>query len=217
MKKNIVLFVLFVLPIVAYLFFASGVNNFVKLPTITERIAEVTGLVDIDGNPISLNEKITVLGFPGTNLLHDKGNAFNLNQKIYNKVKDFKDFQLVMIIPEGTEEDAQHVKRELSQVSDLVRWHYIVLNPEVIKEFHYQLQLEETLDENLGTPNVYIIDKNLSLRGRKGLNKKGEPEYKEGYNTISAADLHNEMADDIKIILAEYRLALKKNSANREK
>lgn len=217
MKKNIVLFVLFVLPIVAYLFFASGVNNFVKLPTITERIAEVTGLVDIDGNPISLNEKITVLGFPGTNLLHDKGNAFNLNQKIYNKVKDFKDFQLVMIIPEGTEEDAQHVKRELSQVSDLVRWHYVVLNPEVIKEFHYQLQLEETLDENLGTPNVYIIDKNLSLRGRKGLNKKGEPEYKEGYNTISAADLHNEMADDIKIILAEYRLALKKNTANREK
>jgi hypothetical protein len=217
MKKNIVLFVLFVLPIVAYLFFASGVNNFVKLPTITERIAEVTGLVDIDGNPISLNEKITVLGFPGTDLLHDKGNAFNLNQKIYNKVKDFKDFQLVMIIPEGTEEDAQHVKRELSQVSDLVRWHYVVLNPEVIKEFHYQLQLEETLDENLGTPNVYIIDKNLSLRGRKGLNKKGEPEYKEGYNTISAADLHNEMADDIKIILAEYRLALKKNTANREK
>lgn len=217
MKKNIVLFVLFVLPIVAYLFFASGVNNFVKLPTITERIAEVTGLIDIDGNPISLNEKITVLGFPGTNLLHDKGNAFNLNQKIYNKVKDFKDFQLVMIIPEGTEEDAQHVKRELSQVSDLVRWHYVVLNPEVIKEFHYQLQLEETLDENLGTPNVYIIDKNLSLRGRKGVNKKGEPEYKEGYNTISAADLHNEMADDIKIILAEYRLALKKNTANREK
>ncbi|MDP2161861.1 MAG: hypothetical protein Q8K02_15370 [Flavobacterium sp.] len=217
MKKNIVLFVLFVLPIVAYLFFASGVNNFVKLPTITERIAEVTGLIDIDGNPISLNEKITVLGFPGTNLLHDKGNAFNLNQKIYNKVKDFKDFQLVMIIPEGTEEDAQHVKRELSQVSDLVRWHYVVLNPEVIKEFHYQLQLEETLDENLGTPNVYIIDKNLSLRGRKGINKKGEPEYKEGYNTISAADLHNEMADDIKIILAEYRLALKKNTANREK
>jgi len=31
MKKNIVLFVLFILPIVAYLFFASGVNNFDKL------------------------------------------------------------------------------------------------------------------------------------------------------------------------------------------
>ena len=33
------------------------------------------------------------------------------------------------------------------------------------------------------------------------MNKKGEDEYKEGYNTISAADLHNEMGDDVKIIL----------------
>ncbi|GGD33628.1 hypothetical protein [Flavobacterium orientale] len=217
MKKNIVLFVLFVLPIVAYLFFASGVNNFVKLPTITENIAELTNIQDIDGNPITFSEKITVLGFPGTQLLHNKGNAFNLSQKIYDKVKDFKDFQLVMLIPEGTEEQAHQLKTELSQISDLSRWHYVAIHPEVLKEFHYQLQLQETLDENFGTPNVYIIDKKLSLRGRKGKNKKGEEEYKEGYNTISAADLHNEMADDIKVILAEYRLALKKNSANREK
>ena len=52
----------------------------------------------------------------------------------------------------------------------------------------------------------------MNLRGRKGKNKKGEEEYREGYNTISAADLHNEMADDVKVILAEYRLALKKNN-----
>ena len=44
MKKNIVLFVLFILPIVAYLFFASGVNSFTKLPTITPKVAAlVTG------------------------------------------------------------------------------------------------------------------------------------------------------------------------------
>ena len=41
-------------------------------------------------------------------------------------------------------------------------------------------------------------------------------EYKESYNTISAADLHNEMTDDIKIILREYRLALKKNKNKRK-
>ena len=47
-------------------------------------------------------------------------------------------------------------------------------------------------------------------------NRKGENEYKESYNTISAADLHNEMTDDIKIILREYRLALKKNKNERK-
>ncbi|MEO0045163.1 MAG: hypothetical protein RL705_354, partial [Bacteroidota bacterium] len=30
------------------------------------------------------------------------------------------------------------------------------------------------------------------------------------------ADLHNDMMDDVKIILAEYRLALKRNSADRK-
>ena len=34
---------------------------------------------------------------------------------------------------------------------------------------------------------------------------------------ISAADLHNEMTDDVKILLREYRLALKKNKNSRTK
>ena len=60
------------------------------------------------------------------------------------------------------------------------------------------------------------MDKELNHRGRKGKNKKGKEEYKESYNTISAADLHNEMTDDVKIILREYRLALKKNNNARK-
>ena len=41
MKKYLVLIVLFVLPLVAYLFFASGINNFAKLPVLTENIEEL--------------------------------------------------------------------------------------------------------------------------------------------------------------------------------
>jgi hypothetical protein len=63
---------------------------------------------------------------------------------------------------------------------------------------------------------VIIVDKERNHRGRKGKNKKGVAEYKESYNTISAADLHNEMTDDVKIILREYRLALKKNKNERK-
>ena len=74
------------------------------------------------------------------------------------------------------------------------------------------LKIKEKLNPSKGTPNVYIIDKDINLRGRKGEDLKGEKEYKEGYNTISAADLHNNMSDDVKVILAEYRLALKRNN-----
>ena len=55
-----------------------------------------------------------------------------------------------------------------------------------------------------------------NLRGRKGKSVQGKPEYREGYNIQSSAELHNEMTDDVKIILAEYRLALKKNNNRKD-
>lgn len=217
MKKYIVLFVLFFLPIVAYLFFASGVHNFVNLPTVTTSIPDLGDWKDQQGVNFSLNDKITVIGFPGTEILYNKGDAFNLNQKIYDKVQEFKDFQLIMIVPKGSETQTQEVIEQLGAISNLSKWHYVFASPEEIKDYYKKLNLVGQLDENLRTPNVFIIDKKRNLRGRKGKNLKGEPEYKEGYNTISAADLHNQMSDDVKIILAEYRLALKKNSADRIK
>lgn len=212
MKKYIVLTVLFALPICAYLFFASGVNSFAKLPTVTPNIKELSDWKSLDGEKVQMKEKITILGFPGSEMLYNKGDAFNLDQKIYNKNREFTDFQVVMIAPEGTEDQAEQLKSELSGISDLAVWHYVFAKPEEIQTYYNSLKLVGKLDDKLRTPNVFIIDKDLNLRGRKGKNKKGEDEYKEGYNTISAADLHNEMSDDVKIILAEYRLALKKNN-----
>lgn len=207
MKKNIVLFVLFILPIVAYLFFASGVNSFVKLPTVTPHINELSGFTSLNGEQVHLTNKITVLGFVGSDILYNKGNAFNLNQKIYNKNYQFDDFQFVMIAPNGTQQQAKDLLEQLSHLSNVSRWNFVFGSPEAIKNYYAGLKLMGGLDKKLGTSNVFIVDKERNLRGRKG-----DGEYKEGYNTISAADLHNEMSDDVKIILAEYRLALKKNN-----
>lgn len=212
MKKTIVLFVLFALPIVCYLFFASGVNSFAKLPVIIKNIKDFSEWQSLSGEKVKLAEKITILGFPGKDVSYNKGNAFNLNQKIYNKNMKFQDFQIVMLVPEESKAQAKEVVDELSRLTDMKGWHYVFAPAEQIQEYYNSLKLVGKLDDKLGTPNVFIIDKDLSLRGRKGANKKGEEEYKEGYNTFSAADLHNEMSDDVKVILAEYRLALKKNN-----
>ena len=48
MKKTFVLVVLFILPIVAYLFFASGVNNFGKLATLTENVDDISDFSVLD-------------------------------------------------------------------------------------------------------------------------------------------------------------------------
>lgn len=217
MKKNLVLFILFILPIVAYLFFASGVDGFTKLPTITERIPELGKWKSNDNQTIQLKGKITILGFSGNDVYSKRGNYFNLSQKIYKRYGEFKDFQIVIIAPIGSEKQVDSVMTKLKTVSEMKSMHFVFANQNEIDSFYKSLKLQEKLDVEKGTPNVFIIDKERNLRGRKGLNKKNEEEYKEGYNTSLVSELHNEMTDDVKIILAEYRLALKKNNADRKK
>jgi len=213
MKKVLLLVALFVVPVVAYLFFASGVNSFIKLPVVTEKIPELSASWEpLSGNPVEMKNKITILGFTGNDIKYVEGNITNLAHKIYDKNKDFVDFQVIMIAPKGTEGEINKLNQQLSVNIDLKHWHYVMATESEIQEYFKKLNLVGGLDSKFGTSNVYIIDKELNLRGRKGKNKKGEDEYREGYNTISAADLHNEMADDVKVILAEYRLALKKNN-----
>ena len=210
MKKTFVLVVLFVFPLVAYLFFASGVNNFGKLPVLTEKIPDVPAM----GQEVSLDGKITILGFMGAKVDSMKGNAFNLNQKIYKRFGEFTDFQVVMVVPKRKEAQADALKEELGKLSNVDKWHFTFGEEEQIKAFFKQLKTNTDLDADLSTPYAFIIDKDRNLRGREDDEDEG---LKYGFDTSSVAELNNKMEDDVKIILAEYRLALKKNNADRSK
>jgi hypothetical protein len=218
MKNKLVLILLFVLPIAIYLIFSTATHNSLFLPTISKANADIpANWVGLNQKKISMKDKITVLGFVGNNVIENRGNFFNLNQKIYNKYKGFKDFQMVMVTPKGNEAKAQQIIEELAPITgEMTGWKFVFATPEEIQNFYDSYKLVGKLDANFGTPAVLIVDKELNHRGRKGQNKKGQEEYKESYNTISAADLHNEMTDDVKIILREYRLALKKNNNARK-
>lgn len=210
MKKTFVLVVLFVLPLVAYLFFASGVNHFGRLPILSQGI---TDLAVLDSSA-TFEGKITILGFPGKQVDRHKGNAFNLNQKIYKPFYEFKDFQMVMVVPEGTRDQVEELKKELGGLVDISKWQFVYASPEEITALFRSLKTDLSLDNNLHTPYVFIIDKEGFLRGRKDDEDEGR---KFGFNTVSVAELNNKMEDDVKVILAEYRLALKKNNAERPK
>lgn len=218
MKKNSVLFILFVLPIVAYLFFASGVNSFISLPTITKSIPDTNSWKTLDNKPVTLTNKITVLGFIGNDVMKHKGNFFNLYEIIYDKYKDFKDFQVVMVLPDGTQNQVQELlKIDIKKLGTHKGWNFVFASPDEINTFYAKLKLVGKLDTTLSTPNVFIVDKKRNLRGRKGEDQKGTPEYKEGYSTVLVSDLYNKMMDDMKIIIYEYRAALKRNhNATRE-
>ena len=217
MRNKLVLIVLLILPVLIYLIFATATHNSLFLPTISRNNKELPKWKSLDGKPVSLLNKITVLGFLGNDVLKNEENLFNLNQKIYGKYEGFHDFQLVMVVQEGSEKQVEDLLEKLSRFSDdLSGWKFVFAKSNEIQSYFDSFKLHDHLNENFSTTKVIIIDKDRNHRGRKGKNKEGKNEYKESYNTNSAADLHNDMSDDVKIMLREYRLALKRNNKRKD-
>lgn len=208
-KKSFVLGVLFVLPLVAYLFFASGVNNFGTLPVLKEAVAELPK----NKAGVVLENKITVLGFLGSHLEQRQVNMFNLNQKIYKRFSEFKDFQFVMVLPEGTETQVATVMNTLATIGDVKGWSFVYLSEEALTAYYKTLGSPYPLDKALGLDYVFIVDKSLALRGRNG---QDGAKVQYGYDATKVSELTNSMIDDVKIILAAYRMALEKNNKYKE-
>lgn len=208
MRKYIVLTILFVLPLVVYLFFASGINHFAQLPVLTSNVVDVS-----EYSNETFKNKITILGFFGNNVQDKHGDALNLNQKIYKRFYQFKDFQFIMIQPKGTNELTQNLQNDLKTGTDtdLINWKFISVQDDNLKKVFNSLNTDISLDSKLGTPYVFIIDRDSNLRGRDD-----DDGVKYGYDSRSVADINNNMLDDVKVILAEYRMALKKNNRYKE-
>ena len=210
MKKFWVLFGLFILPLVFYILLLTGTNNFAKLPVLTEKINDVTHLSSTDSDTISLQGKINILCFFGNDLQNVKNNALNLNEKIYKHFYKFKDFQFVVVLPNGTEEQAEMLKGELGVITDMQKWNFVYGTPAEISELFDSLKTTYRLHSNSYSPYAFIIDKNMDLRGRTSDEDSVEG-LMYGYNAETVAPIHKKMVDDVKVLVAEYRLALKKN------
>jgi hypothetical protein len=204
LKKYFVLTILFVLPLVAYLFFASGINNFAKLPILEKDVLNVDTFSEK-----TFDNKISILIFLGNNIQKKKGDILNLNQKIYKRFYEFNDFQFIALGPIEIKKQIEDLVGQLSTGTntEMTKWFFLFQDSEDTKNIFKSLRTNLELDEFGGSPYVFIIDKNGYLRGRNDTDG-----IKFGYDIRSVAELNNYMVDDIKIILAEYRLALKKNN-----
>lgn len=208
-KKNTwILIILFFGPLVFYLVLLTGTNNFTQLPILTAKVDDVTNFSS--EKKVSLSDKITVVCFFGEDLLNRKTNALNLNEKIYKHFYGFKDFQFIVVLPKGTEEKAAQLKKELGTIITVDKWNFVFGTKEEVHTFFDSFQTSYSLDENTYTPNAFIIDKEMNLRGRN--DDEDEPNgLLFGYNAEDVAPIHQKMVDDVKVVLAEYRLALKKH------
>jgi hypothetical protein len=213
-KKFLVLGILFLLPITAYIFFASGVNNFAKLPILTHSISELDQFKSSNEKKIVLQDRITVLGFFGSDVEASHANAFNLAHKIYKKNFQFKDFQFVILMPEGTQDEVKYLKLRLAEIENPENWNFVYGSPEAIETVFNSLETNYSLDSNFNSPYVFIIDKDRNLRGRDDDEDEG---VLFGFNAQNYSEINNKMSDDVNVILAEYRLALKKYNSKSKK
>ena len=146
-----------------------------------------------------------------TILDYRKLDAFNLNQKIYKRFYKFKDLQFIMVVLNDNQDKLLKIIDELKKGSseDMSKWKFILGDETKIQGLFSSFGSDIELNNKLSTPFVFIVDKDKNLRGRDDDNSMGTL-Y--GYNSSSVAELTKKMTDDIKVILAEYRLALKKNN-----
>ena len=207
-KNKLVLSILFFGPLLFYLFLLTGTNNFAKLPRLTPNVNEVDHFSNSDS--IALKNNISILCFLGADLLQHKTNALNLNEKIYKHFYGFKGFQFVVILPKGSEAYAAQLKKELGATYNVDKWHFLFGTEDEVKNMFESLDTSYELDDQLYSPYAFIIDRELNLRGRND-EEAAEEGLLYGYNAESVATVHQEMVDDVKVVMAEYRLALKKN------
>ncbi len=208
MKKFWVLFSLFILPLVFYIFLSKGIYKYSNLPILTSEVVDIHNL----GNSTStFNEHLSIVCFLGNDINTAKGSLFNLNQTIYKRFYQKPYFQMVAILPEGTQEQYKKVVEELSAFTDISNWQFIYANEVDIKTLFNSFDTPFKLNDDLYSENAYIVDMELRLRGRKDDEDTKDGKLY-GYNMKSIAVLKNKMKDDISIIYYQLKKSAEKEA-----
>ncbi|NNC51225.1 MAG: hypothetical protein HKO01_11895, partial [Flaviramulus sp.] len=129
----------------------------------------------------------------------------------YDKFKGFKRFQIVILVPKGTENAIEEIKTEISSYEDLRFWHFLFGEPIDIQNIYNSLKSKCNLNKDLSSNLVFVIDKDLNQRGRLDDRtdnelEKSKPLYGlNAYDCIEVAEIKNKMGDDLRILFTEYR------------
>ena len=216
-KKRLVLGMLFFLPVIFLLFLYPSKHNYNTLDVIKENVLELSKDNQESSTIAQLEGKLTVLAFLGNEPMSNSIAALNLKELIYENFKGFKGFQIVVLIPEGTEYQIKELEKELITYEELEYWHFVFSNETEIINIYKSLLSEHDLDDNLSTAEVFIIDKDRHQRGRlddrtdNELEQNAEVYGLSSYNCIKVADIKHKMSEDLRILFTEYRQKRKGN------
>lgn len=210
-KRYGVLGILFFLPVTFLLFLYPATHNYTPLDIVNQSVLDLEQFSSNTNEKILLKDHITVLGFFGENPMDNVIAASNLKELVYDKFKGFKKFQIVIVVPKGTQEATEKLKHEINSYEDIKFWHFVFGEPIIIQKLFNSLKSNSQLNSSLATNAVFIIDKDLSQRGR--IDDRTDNEIAKNktiyglnsYNCIEVAEIKNKMSEDMRILFTEYR------------
>lgn len=210
-KKRVVLFLLFIFPLICFLILSTGENNFKKLPILTQNLIDVS---EIDTTKkVQLKESVSLVCFIGNDVTSITSGLLNLNEKVYKKFLDYKQFQIIALYPKDKREDVNALKEKIGAFTDMQKWKFLPSTKAEIEAFYESFSYDEPL-VNLASTKTFLIDKNVNLRGRLK-DDKGKDAKMYGYNLNSVSELNGKLKDDIKVLYYEYYAAFKEKNKNK--
>lgn len=210
-KRNLVLGILFFLPVAFLLFLYPSTHNYNPLDIVNQNVSDLDLFSSQTNETIALKDHITVLGFLGENPMDHAVAASNIKELVYDKFKGFKRFQIVFVIPDGAQEEVEKLQKEINSYEDVRFWYYVFGLPNDIQNIYKSLKSNSSLKTDLSSEDVFIIDQDLSQRGR--LDDRDKKKLKANqpltpllaYNCIDIGTIKNKMSDDMRVLFTEYR------------
>jgi len=228
-RKYLVLFVLLLLPSLLYIYLIQGKHNFAHLPFVTYmdeqgemqvRKAPAFAFTDQNGKTFSsenLNGKIYVVDFFFTSCPSICPIMTANMTKIHERFAHYEDFEIVSLTVDPTRDTPDILKEyAVNRKIDSPKWHFLTGEKDSLYNVAYKFLSSAMEDDSapggfLHTEYFALVDKEGNMRSREDDNGN----IIGVYDGTNAAHI-NDLIDDIKILIAEYNLALKKNNKYKE-
>lgn len=222
LKKQLILGILFFLPVLFLLFLYPSSHNYEPLDVVNNEVMELTGLANNDAR---FNGNITILNFVGSRPLLKSTTTLNLKELIYDKFLGFKRFQVITLALNESQVELEQLRKQLLDYDALKYWKFITMDSLQIQNIYNSLKSKDPLDNLYATDEVFIIDSELMQRGRiddrtdNDIEKNTSIYGLSSYNCIEVAEIKNKMSEDLRILFTEYRQKRKGNfdSSSRRK
>ncbi|TNF27330.1 MAG: SCO family protein [Bacteroidetes bacterium] len=225
-KKFIILFAILFLPTILYLLFVygKGEQNFAHLPFVTytdvngetqNRRAPDFSFVNQDGDTITndeLNGKVYLVDFFFTSCPSICPIMTANMMKVQERFAHFEDFRSISFTVDP-KRDTPAVLKEYAQqrLIKTDKWHFLTGQQDSLYSVAYKYlssAMEDSLAQGgfLHTEYFVLVDKEGFLRSR-------DDEHGNVIGVYDGTDAQHirDLIDDIKVLMAEYNLELKKN------